>query len=255
MRNLSDYISQLRFVTHYRGDCPKCGRSNTFSVSRLGTEIKYHCFSASCDLRGAIKKDLDIRELPLEISSKASYISERALPDEFVNLHSVHMDYLEKFNALEAYLDHRIEIYYDPKKHRIVFCVKHNNKYYNFVGRSLNFQTKPKWLIYSEHNPYPLIAPGKITNEKAIIVEDAISACAVSSVCAGIALLGTSLHDSYIPDISAYDHVVIALDKDASKKSIELERVLSFYIKNVDVMLLERDLKYESKASLREMLL
>lgn len=254
MLNLSAYISQLKFDKSYRGECPKCGHDNTFSVTKSGTTIVYRCFSASCGIKGAIKKELDFRELPLEISPKASYISERALPDEFVKLHSIHEDYLDKFNALEAYLDHRIDCYYDPRQNRIVFCVKHENAYYNFVGRALSFKDKPKWFIYNDHNPYPLIVSGKITNEKAVIVEDSISACAVSSICTGIALLGTSIAATYIPVLTKFDHVIVALDKDAASKGIDLERYLSFYIKKVDVMLLQRDLKYESKEALKDML-
>jgi hypothetical protein len=37
-----------------RGECPKCGNKSAFSVSRVNSEIKYICFSASCGLKGII---------------------------------------------------------------------------------------------------------------------------------------------------------------------------------------------------------
>ena len=78
-------------------------------------------------------------------------------------------------------------------------------------------------------------------------MEDCPSACAVSSLYTGLALLGTSLPNSVLSTIkNRWSRVIICLDKDATDKSLKLVDKLSFYV-NTDMKMLERDLKYENK--------
>jgi len=79
------------------------------------------------------------------------------------------------------------------------------------------------------------------------VVEDCPSACAVSSLYTGLALLGTSLPNSILSIIkSRWSRVIICLDKDATDKALKLVDKLGFYV-NTDMKMLERDLKYENK--------
>ena len=57
-------------------------------------------------------------------------------------------------------------------------------------------------------------------------MEDCASACSLSLLCGGVALLGTNLLDSFIPTLRTYDRLVVALDKDATDKAIEMVRML-----------------------------
>jgi len=75
-----------------------------------------------------------------------------------------------------------------------------------------------------------------------IIVEDCASACSVSCSFTGIALLGTSLLDSYIPILRRYKKLYVALDKDATKKALDIVIKLQDVV-TTKMMILNQDLK------------
>lgn len=78
-----------------------------------------------------------------------------------------------------------------------------------------------------------------------MVVEDCISAYVVSFYeCVGVALLGTSLSDGHREFLLNYEKVIIALDPDASKKTLAIAKELRGYIKDVKVLKLTDDLKY-----------
>jgi DNA primase len=57
-----------------------------------------------------------------------------------------------------------------------------------------------------------------------------------------MALMGTNLLDSHIEVIKKYNKVVVALDKDATNKALEMSRKISQYV-NCNVAFLTDDLK------------
>ena len=57
-----------------------------------------------------------------------------------------------------------------------------------------------------------------------------------------MALMGTSLLDSHLDIIKKHDKVIIALDKDATNKAVEMSRKISQYV-NCNVAFLTNDLK------------
>jgi hypothetical protein len=160
------------------------------------------------------------------------------------------------------YMDGRADIRYDPKENRVVFLIGKAGVYSGAVGRSLSPGVQPKWYNYHRHHKEPYIVPiyartpfPKVKPRKeGCIVEDAISATHISGIMDGIALLGTELHEAYISSLVAYDRLIIALDKDASSKSIDMSRYLQWFIPNVDIVLLSRDLKYENEERVKEIL-
>ena len=83
----------------------------------------------------------------------------------------------------------------------------------------------------------------------AVVVEDVISAINVSSIfnITGIAILGTSLNHVHKQTLSKYDTVLVALDPDASKKTLEYTIELRNYISNVKAVSLNDDIKYKNK--------
>ena len=70
----------------------------------------------------------------------------------------------------------------------------------------------PKWYRYGKSSK--LFTCGE--HSKAILVEDAASACAVSQVATGIALLGTNMKDADLASLKGYTHIYICLDADAT---------------------------------------
>ena len=88
---------------------------------------------------------------------------------------------------------------------------------------------------------YPFMC-GK--SDTAIIVEDCASACAVSEQYCGVALMGTSLPDSYIPVLKKkFKKIIVALDRDATVKAFDISSQLRYYV-DTQVKILEEDLKY-----------
>jgi len=73
-------------------------------------------------------------------------------------------------------------------------------------------------------------------------LEDCASACSVSSFLSGIALLGTNLQDSHLPYLRKYDRLLVALDKDATKKGLQLVRRLQA-IRPTSLVVLNKDVK------------
>ena len=60
--------------------------------------------------------------------------------------------------------------------------------------------------------------------------------------CTSIALLGTNLLNSHIEVLKKYKKVIVALDKDATNKAVEMSRKISQYV-SCNVAFLTNDLK------------
>ena len=120
------------------------------------------------------------------------------------------------------------------------------------VGRALNSATYPKWYMYGNKDvPFKC---GLEEHKKAIIVEDCASACAVSNILTGVAILGTSLKESHKQYLKQYDKIYVGLDRDATKKSYGIANELKSYgLQNVHVKPLSDDLKYFSTEEIKEM--
>ena len=89
--------------------------------------------------------------------------------------------------------------------------------------------------------------------DKAILVEDCASACAVSGLMTGVALLGTSLSDEYIPILKQYKSILVALDRDATSKAFDISQKLCYYVKS-QVKIIDEDLKYFTTDEIRSIL-
>jgi DNA primase len=139
---------------------------------------------------------------------------------------------------------------YDVKQHRIVFLIKEKEKVKGAIGRGLNSQIYPKWYIYGDKT-YPFICGD---SDIGILVEDCASACAVSHVYSGIALMGTSLPDSFIPILKKkFKKIIVALDRDATTKSFDISNQLRYYVES-EVKILEDDLKYYDEETIKKIL-
>jgi len=131
--------------------------------------------------------------------------------------------------------------------------IYNNGVCYGGIGRS--FTSKPKWLFYKSHsnqNKLPLVVPKygtfyspfypKGLQKGGILVEDAISAAAVSHIADGLAILGTHIPDHFIDILYSYDYLVIALDADATGKSIDYQQYLNTFVPT-RIVVLKKDLK------------
>ena len=104
--------------------------------------------------------------------------------------------------------------------------------------------------MYGNKN-YPFICGD---SDIGVLVEDCASACAVSHIYSGIALMGTSLPDSYIPILKKkFKKIIVALDRDATIKAFDISNQLR-YFKETEVKILEDDLKYYNEKKVKEIL-
>lgn len=251
--NIGDFVSRLNIplgVTK-RFDCPACAKSNTFSVTKTVEGTKWYCFSSSCGVRGIIDSDLSADQVREYLRGRKDNKAQFSVPEYWVagGNNRDTAKYLKSYNLLPL-INKRIDVRYDPKKDRHVFIGRIGTEVTGAYGRA-NKNGKPKWYNYfGADTPYIVPASRKIgeapSYEIGILVEDPPSAAAVSFAYDGVALTGTNLKDKYIPVLAKYKQLVICLDKDASKKSLDMQRKLCYY-SDTKVALLERDLKYLSQ--------
>lgn len=242
-----------------RLDCPICDGINSLSITNFGDVTKFNCFKASCNVKGTYKNDISSEsfskangnETIINQNSRGNSYSPQAkkvlqrywrgndFPIELIN-------YLTVNHCLHAYQNNSADIRYDYQKNRAVFVIKnHRNEVIDGAGRALYDGALPKWFRYgSTRLPYVC---GNKKCKHAVVVEDCASATAISSLVTGVALLGTHLTEEVEEVLcDKFDKVTVALDKDATIKSLSLINELKWNISNLDVIVLERDLKIET---------
>ena len=241
-----------------RFDCPICKGRRTFgiSVSQVDDSLVYNCFKANCHVKGRINPDNkrhkltrvasflnkeELRSTPIKIKNEVPLVLGH------IGNHQEKIKFLEKYNLNYKILSNlRLQISYDPKKHRILFQNKY--LYNNFaMGRTLFDRIKPKWLVYGE-KPSLFIVDSRIRSlqsyKSIVLVEDVLSAIKVTHLTdsLGVALLGTSLSDNAILSLQQLmkdrfwiNSIYACLDSDAQVKNLELEAKIKVYFPNKKV--------------------
>tara|TARA_R110000824_G_scaffold234358_1_gene422897 strand:- start:6592 stop:7398 length:807 start_codon:yes stop_codon:yes gene_type:complete len=254
------FIKQLGIEDNIqtRMDCPFCLNTNTFAINTEDGNMNWKCFHANCSIGGSTKRNLSPQDVEkfLELSSKSKGSDKPVenswtVPKHFTNIQSSPkcFQYVKDNNCYKAYLEGLVTIHFDPRKDRTVFVVKDRDKPVSAVGRSLNPMVMPKWFNYNKNN-VPFTCGHSDT---AVIVEDCASACAVSFLYTGVALLGTTLKEEYAYYISQrFKKVIVALDRDATNKAFDLSKGLRYLI-DTEVKVLEEDLKYLDSTKIKEL--
>jgi hypothetical protein len=246
MNWIKNYVGNLHIVHNgrYRGDCPLCGKPNTFSVTDNGFERLWYCFHADCHTKGSTGVQLTKENSKVafkEKIAKQETNDDFEIPDTFVSLSRSKQaeEYVKRVGSYEAYLSGLVDIRYDLQQDRVVYLVKSisNGRVVDATGRSLT-NRKPKWRRYGNSRTTFLSGNGLC----GIIVEDCPSACSVSHLAVGISLMGTSLLDEHIDVIKQFEKVYIALDKDATTKAISMMKRLRNYVPT-KLIVLNKDLK------------
>jgi len=253
---LQGYVESLDIqpMGRYRSDCPVCGKKNTFSVNDDGMQRLWFCFHADCNVSGrtGIKLSRDFAKLAIKKPTQRVDTPESkfVIPDTFVSL-SRNLDaelYVKSVNAYDAYLSGRADIRYDFKRNRVAYIVKNGNNAVDAAGRAIDGRN-PKWYRYG-NSSLPFSCG---TSNTAIVLEDCASACSVSELATGVALLGTNLLEPHIEMLRKYERVFVALDKDATDKAVSMVKILCRQVPT-KLMVLSRDLKNLAKEELNEFL-
>lgn len=240
----------MRGATSRRFDCFGCGGANSLSVNVANGETSWYCFRASCGLKGRAQQERtadDLRKAFDRIEVKPRPFS---LPPHIVSVGSSMeaVEWMRKNHVTAAWQAKRCEVRYDPRTNRIVFLLRDRGELVDAVGRALSKATKPKWLRYgSSERP---LTVGEVAGT-AVVVEDAASACAVSGVATGVALLGTHLTDAAIGFLRGFERVIVALDPDATTKALSYQQILTRHVPT-RVVRLSDDLKYFDEERIRK---
>jgi len=236
-----------------RIDCPFCHNTNTLTIKKNNADLMWYCFHASCSAKGKHQAEVTMQQVYETVVTKRKEKEKPfVLPSSFISIHSEPkcVEYLKKNNCIKAKEKGKVSFMYDVKQHRIVFLIKEKEKLRGAIGRGLNSKVYPKWYIYGDKS-YPFICGNK---DKAILVEDCASACAVSHLYSGVALMGTSLPDTFIPVIrKKYKEVIVALDRDATTKAFDISNKLRYYMPT-KVKMLQDDLKYFNEQEIKGIL-
>ena len=236
-------------MTH-RGSCPVCKRDKTFTLTNDNGTILYNCYSNSCNISGAVRIGLSVDDIKQYFNNRDSKNSRANVPFVMPE-HVVYSDTYTQPYAQQYGLDHKyLELRYDVVEQRVVFPIIHGPHLVDAIGRSL-INEQPKWLRYGEARTAYIV--GHSTT--AVVVEDAVSAAVAQTLgFTGVALLGTTLLREHMDLVSKYSRVIVALDPDACKKTIEITRELKSNGINALAFYLEDDLKYRNEKDLDRLL-
>ena len=239
-----------------RMDCPFCQGTNTLTIKRNNSDLLWYCFHASCSAKGNHEGEMTMEQVSKTIRDNVNVVEkekqkEFLIPKSFISIFSTDKctDYFKKNHCIESHIHGRTNFMYDVKQNRAVFIIKEKEKIRGAVGRGLTSQVYPKWFMYGDKS-YPFICG---SSDTAVLVEDCASACAVSETHTGVALMGTSLPDSYIPVLKKkFKKIIVALDRDATTKAFDISNQLRYYIPT-EVKILEEDLKYFDKTQIERL--
>jgi len=231
-----------------RCQCPKCDNRSSFSMSRIGGEIRYICFSASCGFKGII-------------TSKGGYTPEL---DQKVIRHSKifngtltaligsEVDWLSStFNIYPSLLQHvrfsddDMRVYYpqyDVMGRVFGYIARH------YPALDNNRKTKGAKAYWKQVIPGDpgLLFPNMevmaqvVEQKRVVVVEDYPSMLRINSqlgiptCCLG----GTNIYAAHLDTMIAMGvrELIILLDADAVVKAIKLKRGLSLAFDNVTVI-------------------
>ena len=225
-------------------DCPVCKGKKKFTATRVDDVILYNCFRNSCTVKGVRKAGRTVESIRKKMNGQSVVrkAEEFEVPEYFSHDLTDCDEFIMRWDLFN------IQLFHDVKNDRVVFPITRKGKIIDAIGRSLNVNSFPKWYKYGNNMSYYAYRGDGVDRNTAVVVEDVISAIAVGShfPVIGFGLLGTALQQEHLYILSNFDRVVVALDPDASKKSLEHAKELNNYVKQVRVLKLTDDLKYKN---------
>jgi hypothetical protein len=230
-----------------RGECPKCGSKSTFSVSRINSELKYICFSASCGLKGIItSKGGDAPALDQKVIRHSKLFN-----GTLTALHQHEVDWLaDTFRIAPEWLssvrfseqDYRV---YYPQYDVMGRVFGYIARHYPHLAGEPTRGAKAYWkqVIAGEVGllfPNMDVMAQVVKEQRVLVVEDYPSMLRINSqmgiptCCLG----GTNIYTSHLDTMISMGvkELIILLDADAVVKAVKLKRGLSLAFENVTVI-------------------
>jgi hypothetical protein len=249
--NIYNYVSDLQLSVgeSKRFNCPNCNGYKTFTATNNMGTLLWNCYKISCSISGSTRIRLSVDDIrdAIDPSVLDDDINDFVLPDHVVP----HRDRPKVLDFCKSWeIDtSALDIYYDVKDDRIVFPILYDGKMVDATGRTLGSKL-PKWKRYGRNNLPFVHGCGNV----AVVVEDCVSAIAVGNeVYVGVAVLGTSLAESHKRYLSQFSTAIIALDPDALPKILSFAKDLRGYVRDVKVLRLKDDLKYQHEEDFNQL--
>jgi len=237
-----EYIRSLDIAdgSSIRMDCPECKGRKTFTVTNNNGQLLWNCYKASCNVRGTHKMRMSAESIYRRLNMiEDNTITDFCMPVNIVPLSS-------EYEQAMAWAfgwglsPNRHGLMYDIREHRVVFPVVHEGITVDATGRAIG-KRLPKWKRYGSNRLPYTYGYGKV----AVVVEDCISAAVVGDDRhTGVALMGTSMSNEQKQYLSQFSTALVALDRDAVSKALQLARELDGVVDKVKVLMLKDDLKY-----------
>ena len=231
-----------------RCTCPKCDNRSSFSMSRVGSEIRYICFSASCGFKGVItSKGGYTPELDQKVIRHSKLFSGTLTALNFYELH-----WLSEVFHIESQWLHSVR--YSEEDGRVYF------PQYDVMGRVFGYIARHYPALDNDHPtkgakaywkqviagecgllfPNMEVMAQVVEQQRVVVVEDYPSMLRINSqlgiptCCLG----GTNIYTAHLDTMITMGvrELIILLDADAVVKAIKLKRGLSLAFDNVTVI-------------------
>jgi len=253
IREQRDFINTIKIEegSSKTLDCPFCGGTKKFTISKRDGVTIWNCYRASCGSKGAVRSGFSHTEIKDKLTGKRNAVIKRTRPlPEVVSdprNHPVAIDYICRTNCMKAFESGLVRIRYNPADNRVMFFM---NDGLGAVGRHLG-DAKPKWMSYGDTSG--ILAVGN--HSHAVVVEDAASACAVAATgtLTGVALLGTNISPLQKQQLMRFSNLTIALDKDANTVGLKLMQRMRSLVPTT-IVFLPNDLKNFGASMISEIL-
>ena len=236
--------------TSVRVVCPTCGggssRERSLSISKDGGSVLWNCHRASCTEKGGSGNGASYFVRTKQEGSDAAP-EPRFAPYEGLlePLSEEWIKYLDGSIGLDEELLALGRVRFSPEQHRVAYPILgplgHRR---GWVFRSYSPGERTKALTHMEKEEPRLAWCRRENNDSCVVVEDIPSALRASRYADAVALCGTGCNDEAAEGIAAhYDHVVWALDADATSEAIRLCRQHSLRFSTSRVLMIDKDLK------------
>ena len=252
------YAENLEDGGTYRGNCPECGRKNTFTVTKQGTGCVYNCFSAHCSLKGVSGVAFNTEGFT-RIKSAAKVDGLKKFEGQLTMLSPTQKQLLnEKVGFTETHL-FKAGVRFAPVEDRYAFPIfSPSGKKRGWVMRSYEEREAYKALTYMDiaepHLSWYGPFDGKVSC--VVVVEDIPSAVRASMHLGPVvAVCGGGIGPDYVRELRAYARSVVwAFDPDATYVAIEHHRRYGLSFDSSRVLRLEQDLKNMTESDLTTIL-
>ncbi len=231
--------------TTYDVACPVCGRDKSFAVTKTQDALLFCCHRNKCGIKGVVPiRDKGI--LPSNNKVKV-YVPWNKPTRKLNGREKYFLWYKYKLTYEDIYIN---QISWSIKDDRMVFPIfSHSGDRIGEALRKYDELAKVpgvKSITHLDPEKPKLHFPlGAKPSSRFILVEDQVSSIRCSPYGTAVALLGTSLNDSQVVNLTSYGarDLIIFLDDDAIDKAVKYKREYQSSFNSVKVVHNKKDPK------------